>query len=173
MLVLHQQPSSTTRTRPTTKFLQSRRGKDFAVSRLQFPTRPILATQKRVGLRGILAAHGYWIPLESLSYAVRNVAQVIRFSKPAGILKITSRRLSSLARVYPLRMVSNRVGNRLSWTLEPFKLFLGEEHMLTVIGQQHSFVSDKQNARLPLWDTAIFPDWRLVHTLVPGERDRR
>src|ERR1043166_1824904 len=52
---------------------------------------------------------------------------------------------------------------------ESFKVLFRQQHVLAVIGQQHSLAADEQAGVVPLRDSAGFPNLRFVLTLMPGE----
>src|ERR1043166_8305766 len=52
---------------------------------------------------------------------------------------------------------------------ESFTVLFRQQHVLAVIGQQHSLAADEQAGVVPLRDAAGCPNLRFVLTLMPGE----
>src|SRR5436190_6178242 len=129
----------------------------------QLPALAILAPDERVRRARVGRAEFGRIPLQLLAGAIGYVAEVVRLGQPAGILEVARGRLASLARVNPFRMMADGFRDERFRALEAGKIFLRQQQMLVVTGEQHAPVrADEEHAAVPLRNAAGGPDLRLV-----------
>src|SRR5687768_475759 len=83
------------------------------------PTLSILAPDERVGLRGVARAQLLVIPFDLLSRSIGDIAEMVRFRRPAGVLKIRAwHGPDTLRVVHPLDPVTGRPRQGLGRHLE-------------------------------------------------------
>src|SRR5580765_7172958 len=133
----------------------------------QLPVLAIFAADERVRRARVGHAEFGRIPLQLLAGAIGYVAEVVRLRQPAGVLEVASGRLASLASVNPFRMMADGFRDERFRALEAGKIFLWQQQMLVVTGEQHAPVrANEEHAAVPLRNAGGSPDLRLVLTLV-------
>src|SRR5881392_1586029 len=104
--------------------------------------------------------------MQFLADAKRDIAEMIRFSEPAGVLEIRARMFATLTAFDPFFVMTFDARDRLRRKWKVFELVFWEQLVFAVIGQKHSFRADKQNATAPLRNFFPVPNLGLGITLV-------
>ena len=86
-----------------------------------------------IGLRGVGTLHFDGVPFETFADSIGDVAEMIGFGQPAGVLEVAGGRSAGLARLDPFGMVTDRCGNERIGTFEVGELLFGEQDVLAVI----------------------------------------
>ena len=134
---------------------------------LEAPTLAVITTNKSLSIGIISGHHVFSIPLQFFTCTKCDIAKVVGFGKPAGILEVAGCWSSHFASLNPLSMMSNGVGNERLWPLKVFEVFGREQEVLVVIRNQHSFIPNEKRATAPLWNFSFLPELRFLRPLIP------
>src|SRR5262249_43982751 len=144
--------------------MKSRLRVDIELPQNASPTLSILVADELPGFRRVPRAQILVIPLDLLARPERDVAEMIRLGRPAGVLEVgAGRRAVALRVVQPLDPVARRARQRLGRRLESFEFLLGEQ---LACAEQHPFVADEElRSAAPLGH----PAGRLAVALMPDQ----
>ncbi len=96
----------------------------------QFPTRAIVAADESVGGGAIGGPHVRRVPFQADAAAKGDVAQMVGFGQPAGVIEVAGCRLAGLAGREPLGVMADRGGNRRLGGTKPANLSSGNSRYL-------------------------------------------
>src|ERR1043166_2920066 len=97
------------------------------------------------------------VPGDFLSETIGHISEVVGFRKWTAVIEGAGGRVTGFAGVNPFLMMTDAFGNERIRPFEILELFLGQEGMLAVIGQEHPFASDKKHAGIPFRNFSFFP----------------
>src|SRR5438105_482559 len=127
----------------------------FVIARLQYPAFSIATSNEALSFRRIGHFHCLRIPVNLFAGAISDVAKVIGFSEPAGIFEIGTGGLAGFAALQPFFVMAGRTRDSRLRALETFKIFLGEQNVFAVIGEQHPLAADEEAGAVPLRNAAV------------------
>jgi hypothetical protein len=98
---------------------------------------------------------------------------VVGFGEGTGIVEGAGGGRAGFACMNPFLVVAEAGRDGFRGALEIFKFVFGQEKVFSVIGKEHSFAADEEDAAVPLGNKAGIPEHRFFLPLIPGETDWR
>src|SRR5262249_38674553 len=111
------------------------------------PAPAVLLAEELLGLR-LLRLGGSGVPVDGRGGAVVAVPQHARLGKGAAVVEAARRLAAGLARLDPLLVVADRLGDA-HVRLDALEVLLRQQLVLRVAGQQHALGADEQGAVAP------------------------
>lgn len=138
---------------------------------LERPSCTRLASNQRCGFWARHALHRLCVPVDFFAKPIGDVAEVVCLGQWSRITEGATGLAFATACRQPFFVMSG--GNREEWfrRLKVGEFLFRKQHVLAIVGQQHTLGSHEQYTAAPLGNFAAFPAIWFVAALIPRQLD--